>query len=921
MLLFTFALRHLRRHWRLNLAVLIGLTLAAALLAGLPSYATAIAARGLKQSLADTPPSGRNILVTASPDILGAGLYGRIKDALGDLVKTRAQVRKVSLPLDALPVGAIDRDGGVNTHALWSLATTDDQGRLVPHWLQLWSFDQLPSVIRVIDGKLPDPADPREATNPLKPPPLEVVLGSEAAARSGWGIGDRLRADYGLFGLDLDIVGIVEPLAPQDDVWWGDLSAFAIGIDAGDPNIDVVTLPLLTASRSMQDFIAEHQVTWRLLVDQDSITIDNAAWLQSALVNLQANLGKNRAQLSTRLIQLLTDYRTQLSRVRMSLFLLTAQAFIFVLYTLAMISSFLVDRSQGELSTLGGRGATALQITLIFALESLILALPVAAFLGPLTAWAAIAAWVEVTGTSIPVGISGEAHLLALIAAGFGWLAVVLPVYPAARRSVLQWQWARARPARLSTSQRLYLDLFLLALGGLLYWQLNQSGSFLMRRLQDTPLADPLLLLGPSLLLVAVAMVFLRFAPLLLQLIAWLFQRARGLLLPLGLARLARDPLKPSRVVLLISLTAGLTLFTNAFGDSLTHSQAEMAHYLAGADLRLSLNQPTDLPLYPITNLPGVLTASPVFRAMVQTDEGRAIQLFAVDPATYAQVARYPPGLTNLTIASIVAGVRTGVSGDELSAIFSYTALPSGKTVGDQLRLTLAGRRLPVVVQGTINNFPTLSGAFVILSLPELEKQIDPYAIGGSVFESHEAWLRVDPAQHATLVRHPQLKDRILDDAQVQFRRLQADTLTQGTNRAFQLNTLTLALLSVAGFLLVHFFAAQQRVVEFSVLRAIGLSARQLLTLLVTEGALVMGLGLAAGAVIGYGLAHVMVPYLSRALTQALAGVIIGKILIDWPAVARLYTLLAGCYGLAMLLLLLALMRVGIHRALRIGDE
>ena len=68
-------------------------------------------------------------------------------------------------------------------------------------------------------------------------------------------------------------------------------------------------------------------------------------------------------------------------------------------------------------------------------------------------------------------------------------------------------------------------------------------------------------------------------------------------------------------------------------------------------------------------------------------------------------------------------------------------------------------------------------------------------------------------------------------------------------------------------------------------------------------------------------MAQVMIPYLSQALSESLAGVIIGTILVDWPSIARLYTLLIATYGLTLLLLLLLLMRSGVHRALRIGDE
>ena len=45
-----FTLRHLRRHWRVNGAVLLCLTLASAFLAGFSSYTGAVAARELKRA-------------------------------------------------------------------------------------------------------------------------------------------------------------------------------------------------------------------------------------------------------------------------------------------------------------------------------------------------------------------------------------------------------------------------------------------------------------------------------------------------------------------------------------------------------------------------------------------------------------------------------------------------------------------------------------------------------------------------------------------------------------------------------------------------------------------------------------------------------------------------------------------------------
>jgi putative ABC transport system permease protein len=150
---------------------------------------------------------------------------------------------------------------------------------------------------------------------------------------------------------------------------------------------------------------------------------------------------------------------------------------------------------------------------------------------------------------------------------------------------------------------------------------------------------------------------------------------------------------------------------------------------------------------------------------------------------------------------------------------------------------------------------------------------------------------------------------------------LRPDALAQGIGSALQLNALTLVLFSVAAFFLVHLFAVQGRGRDFGVLRAMGLSDRQWLTLLVIEGLLVLTLGLLAGTVVGVGLSRIMIPYLSQALAESLAGVTVGHILVDWSTIVQSYVLLIGVYGSALVLLVLVLKRTRVHRALWVGDE
>ena len=321
----------------------------------------------------------------------------------------------------------------------------------------------------------------------------------------------------------------------------------------------------------------------------------------------------------------------------------------------------------------------------------------------------------------------------------------------------------------------------------------------------------------------------------------------------------------------------------------------------------------------------------------MQAEDGQLIQLLAVDPDTFAQVASYPTGLTDLTISDLIrvfqpegsdraqSRLESSETGDDvLPAIFAVSALPAGKSVRDQLFVAFAGHRLPLGVQATIGGFPTLSDPFAVVSLPELEARVGSETLAG--FGTREAWLAVEPAQHEALARQAALQGRILDNAQVRLRELRSDALAQGVRGTLQLNTLMLILFSVTAFFLVHLVAAQGRVrsqwgaSEFGVLRAMGVSIRQWLTLLGIESALVLVLGLLAGTIIGLGLSYIMIPYLSQAL-ESLAAVTTERILIDCPAIARLNALLFATYGTELVLVLLVLLRTRVHGALWMEDE
>lgn len=903
-----YALLRLRRHWRSSLAVLLCMTLSSALAVSFSSYAGAVAQRELNQSLEEADPAERNLLITGTRYSFSEELHRRLEEILGPVLEDWLVIRHAWSPADQ-PTEAETKGMVQDVSAL-----------------DIYSFSGFAEHVRVIEGRLPAQVRLWEAVASWRPPPMEVVIGRGAAQQSGYGIGDRLTGSKTYHRLE--IVGIVEPVDPDGDVWGEDLRAFEIIGDVPGLPADTIALPLIIDPSSMQSYYPDrpvflHDVSWRITLKRGAITAAQARELSADLVNLQTQSATIRATISTDLVQILTDFLSRLSHVQMALFLLTAQAYVLILYALTVLTSFLAERAEIEVFTLSGRGIGSWRIAQQSALENLMLALPAALLLGPGLAQTALYVWGRVSGDTLPLSVPAQSWVLSVVAVGLGWGTLVVPIFLSARHAEPGGGATRARPAAPMAIQKRYLDLYLLAFGALLYWQLARTGSFVMQRLAKTQLADPLLLIGPSILVIAAAIVSLRFLPLLLTVCARLVGRRRGLVLPLGLFRLAREPQHPGRVILLIALTAGLVLFARTFGDSLALSQQAAALHLAGADLRLSLDQPTNLSADQLAGHPGVRALTTTLRGAAAIGDGGGIQLLAVDPDTFERATRDALGLVDshvgTAMVALKSGGEVGADAQELRAVLSRDALPVGTAQGDRLLLSLEGRWLPLSVALIVEDFPTLSGPFAVMSLPALEARLGADFL--TTFGSREAWLQLDPVEDDRVVEHPSVQGRVLDDRQTRLRALHSDALAQGVNNILQLDAVSTVLFSLAVFFLIQQLAAHGRIHEFGILQALGISVRQAVALLGFEDALLLLLGMLAGAAVGLGLSHIMIPFLSQALAESLGGVYVQHVLVDWSAVLRLYGLLAAVFSLALTIHLLLFARTRTHWLVGTGEE
>jgi hypothetical protein len=743
--------------------------------------------------------------------------------------------------------------------------------------------------------------------------------------------------------MSVRIVGLLSPKDPNAGVWWGDsrLLPFNIQRETGLSQIDTVIISMLIPPEIMIAELPMHEMYWRVLLDSDAIHVQSAELLRERLVKLEASLNSQGASVVTGLVELIQAYQDKRRLAQVSLLLLTVQSIFAVLYTLGMVSSYLLDQSQLEIITLAGRGYSSAQITRIFAIEAAVLAFGIAFPVGPLIASGAFRVWSAAGGLPVPTGIPTESWVLSAVVLVFSWLTLAIPLYLSTRRTLLQWQAETGRSPESPWWRRVILDIGLLGLGGFAYWQLTESGGFVRGAGSGTGSflgsADPILLLGPSLLIIAVALLTIRLFPVLLQLLSYLGNSSSGLTFSIGLKQLARAPSGPVRVAILISLTVGLAFFALVFEQSIQVRQVEIAQYLAGADLRLvqSLNpSKAEEDRSKILGYPGVKAASQIYRTRSRWGEGSGIMVdfMAAEPATLGDVTTFPTGLSSVPMEAILKALEPSEEGP-IPIVLSYDAPPRDKQIGDKVQYRVGPRNYDFEVRGIIVNFPTLSNPFVIAHLPELEEQVNLAASSLALVGNRELWLEVESIYHEGLVStlKKQAKEevglpsfqasRIADDAQARLASFQSDLVARTAITAFRVNAITLGVLSVGGFILVQVFAALQRRRQFSVLRAMGFSTGQFAGVIFIEGVMLLSLGILLGFAIGYGLAYLMKPFLSLTLQTSLGGATIDRLIVPWSSIGQTLLLLVGFDILALVFLLIGLLRSKIHQTLRVSEE
>ncbi|WP_310501906.1 FtsX-like permease family protein [Paenibacillus qinlingensis] len=580
---------------------------------------------------------------------------------------------------------------------------------------------------------------------------------------------------------------------------------------------------------------------------------------------------------------------------------------------------------------------------------------------------------------SMPISLTPEALLYGGLAVLIAILASVIPAVLFARSSIVNYKQQLARSDRSPLWQRWFLDIVLLGLVGYGFYLFDQRQVLSVQTgmTTDQLQVHPLLFFVPALSIFALGLFFLRIFPWLLRLFNWFGRKFLPVPLYLTLVQLSRSAKAYYPLMLLLILTLGLGVYNSSAARTIDLNSSERILYQYGTDVVIQTvweGFSDDVPQNPNPGgnggeaqggnggagtgggqnqgqgqgqgqggqKPGEETPSKiryveppfqVFRdlegvqaaARVMQTKGNVVVsgkstgqglVMGIDNTDFAKVAWFRP---DLFPAHPNEYLNLLGSYEQAVIIPSSYASKYALKAGDLLSITIGQQPLEFVIVGILPYWPSQypdQMPFFIANLDYIYDQapIIPY----------DVWLKMKPDAKVTPIVTA-LQDKGIEIAAIKDVRNELIVQKKlpargGVFGILSLGFLVSVVVSLIGYMLYWFFNLSSRVVQFGVLRAMGLSRKQLTGMLLLEQGFTAGLSIVLGIAIGKLTSYFFLPFLQTS-QNVKTQVPPFRVVFDSKDTYQLYIVVAFMMLTGAMLLFLHIRRLRVHQAVKLGEE
>ncbi|NLY95926.1 MAG: FtsX-like permease family protein [Clostridiaceae bacterium] len=783
--------------------------------------------------------------------------------------------------------------------------TSKDEGMIT---LKVEAIENLPEHVKLVGGRM-------FSKTPTQDGVFEVVITEEAMRDLGlvsnevYTITSYTKDDS--MSIKIQVVGVIAPDTTDENFWYEGISGYRKTLFM---DWDLAKDYLIGQSIFDLSF-----AKWHYALDYHKILISDVDHITKSYTQQQRDLSgwKGVFVLKFPVIDILNEYYFRHMQLSTTLWILYVPVLIMLAFYIFMVAQLIVKHEANEIAVMKSRGASRFQIFKSYFLESLIYGIA-AAIVGPMLGMfmckvlGASNGFMEfINRTALPINLSMDAILYTVYSVLTFMLFMLIPAYRTSRTSIVEYKQKKAKTSTRPLWNKLFLDIILLAAAiyGLMNFQEMQQIMNVQQASETGFSIDPIMFFLSTFFIMGAGLFFLRIYPTIIKIV---FSLGRGVWSPVmysSFIQVGRSEGKEQFLMLFLIVSLSVGIFNANAARTINRNLEDKVMYRLGTDIVVQpyfeSNQPMstgappemgDIPggtggqqttvstkpilyfepnYYEYENIEGIESITKVFR---NADATVRVMGVTVEHADLMGIISHEFGETAWFRDDLLPYHwyhYLNLLADNPSAVLLSSGFQQDGDVQLLDNVTYNWGKQSFtdgIVYGFVDYWPTWNPVYKKDFMTG--KEVPPrlivvnlnYLHNMTFLEPYEIWIKKAPdttdMEITNQITDKKLRITGISYATQEIIKFKNDPLLQGINGSLTLSFVVTMIISIIGFLIYWILSIRDRVLQFGILRAMGLSKSKVIGMIVVEQILISVMAIFMGLVIGSITSQLYVPLL-----------------------------------------------------------
>ncbi len=734
--------------------------------------------------------------------------------------------------------------------------------------VDLVAQDTLSDHIKITSGRMFSPEKTEDGV-------IEVIATQEALYNTRL----VMNVDYTLMsqskripgGIKIRIVGTFS-MADDDTVYWQEgLNDFS--------NAIVAPYDILTG-----DFMEQNNKIFTQLVinnnyDYKKIKIADVEALSTALSRLE-----NKFLWAGKIVdparEIIEVYPQRREDTSLTLLILQVPLVLILIFYIFMVAKLTIDHDETEIAVFKSRGSSKWQILKIYLYEglllggiSIVLGIPIGVIICKVLGFSN--GFLEfVSRKAMPLNFSWQAAGFSLLAVVVFLITTLIPAFVASKTEIVGLKQKRSQKQRFSIWERFGLDIILLATSiyGLINYKTRQQVIIATGTESGIMPMDPLMFVMSTAFILGLGLLFLRAYPYIMRFVFKMGQRKWSPTVYASLINVSRSRGQDRFIMMFLIFSISIGIFNATAARTLNRNEEDKTSYAAGADLVMNFEWVTVTDIYgnqrvsepdmtSVKNVTGVEKVTKVLRMNDNMVYGQKaarlsdVPLMAIKADEFGEIAWWRDDILEHDLDYYLNILNKGSN----YVILSTSLKDKLKVeVGDNINVQPEGEiRKACKVGAFVDYWPTYNK-----SAGEGEESVDliimnyNYLQNSNMVSPYEVWVKTDGETKSADIYESILENGLrligLTDRSQNLVAAKRDAMLQSVNGTLTMGFVMTMIISAIGFLIFWILSIKGRLLQFGIIRSMGLSSKNLIRMLIWDqvfisfSAIIVGIGVGA---------------------------------------------------------------------------